>query len=165
MNHHTTDLGIARESDGEAVGIMRQIVVGQRSTEEPFNELWFDLPFPDAAEPQKSVRYVTDHNDHETDQETAELMLLATLWPVDTVFNRIRSRLSICDRPFTSVRRARRFWHKYAPYDPAQLEKMLTIYRCWQNYIWKDERKKTTAAEKLGLGMGPIKMEDVLYFK
>jgi hypothetical protein len=147
--------------------IMAKIIEGQRlglvAGRDRINDLWFDMPFPDYAEPMKRLRFVTFY-DELTDEHAANLMLKASLWPIDTVFNRIRSRLSVCDRAVTSVRRGRRLWHKYAPYDPALLEKMLTIYRCWQNFVWKDERNKRTAAEKLRLAAGPLRMQDILYF-
>lgn len=148
--------------------ILAKIIEGQRlglvAGRDRINDLWFDMPFPDYAEPMKKLRFVTYYDDL-PDEHTANLMLKASLWPIDSVFNRIRSRLSVCDRAVTSVRRGRRLWHKYAPYDPALLEKMLTIYRCWQNYVWKDERNKKTAAQKLGLAAGAIRMQDILYHK
>ena len=147
--------------------IMAKIIEGQRlglvGGRDRINDLWFDMPFPDFAEPLKKLKFVT-YYDELTDEHAANLMLKASLWPVDFVFNRIRSRLSVCDRAVTSVRRGRRLWHKYAPYDPVQLEKMLTIYRCWQNFVWRDGRNKKTAADKLGLAVGAIRMQDILYF-
>jgi transposase-like protein len=120
-------------------------------------------PFPDAAEPEKRVRYVTDYGDYD-DAHTANLLMKATLWPVDTVFNRIRRRIAFCERPIRSVRRANGLWDIYAPYDPAMIEKVLTIYRVWHNFVWVSPKTKKTAAEGLGLAAGKIRTQDILYF-
>ena len=79
-------------------------------------------PFPDPAEPEKRFRYVTDFGDYD-DAHTANLLMKATLWPVDTVFNRIRRRIAFCERPIRSQRRANGLWDIYAPYDPAMMRR------------------------------------------
>jgi hypothetical protein len=53
-------------------------------------------------------------------------------------------------------------WDIYAPYDPAMVEKLLTIYRVWHNYVWISPKTKNTAA--LGLAAGKIRTQDILYF-
>ena len=120
-------------------------------------------PFPDPAEPEKRYRYATDYGDYD-DEHTANLLMKATLWPVDTIFNRIRRRIAALERPIRSVRRANGLWDIYAPYDPAMVEKLLTIYRVWHNYVWVSPKTKKTAAEILGLAAGKIRTQDILYF-
>lgn len=126
-------------------------------------EVWLEYPFPDMAEPGKRLRFVTDLDDYD-DHHVANLLMKGSLWPVDTVFNRIRRRMSMFERPVQSVRRARRMWHIYAPYDAAMVEKMLTIFRVWHNYVWIDSKAKKTAAEKLGMAEGKVRMQDIVYF-
>jgi hypothetical protein len=91
-------------------------------------DVWLTYPLPDLAEPEKQIRFVTDLGDYD-DEHVANLLMKATLWPIDTVFNRIRRRLALCERPIRSRRRASGVWHIYAPYEPAMIEKLLTIYR------------------------------------
>jgi hypothetical protein len=136
-----------------------------QSPEERFRlrDSWVPHPFPDIAEPVKRWRFVTDMDDYGDDHVT-NLLLLATLWPVDTVFNRVRRRLAAFERPVNSVRRARRLWQIYAPYDPGMLEKYLTIFRVWHNYVWVNGKTGKTAAETLGLAKGKIRIQDIVYF-
>jgi len=70
---------------------------------------WIDSPFPDLAEPNKRNRFVTDLGDYD-DAHVANLLLKASLWPIDSVFNRVRRRLSLCERPVNSSRRANQRW-------------------------------------------------------
>ena len=124
---------------------------------------WISHPFPDMAEPVKRFRYATDYGDYD-DEHTANLLNMATLWPVDTVFNVIRRRITYCERPIRSNRRASGMWQIYAPYDPAMIEKMLFIYRTWHNFVWASPKTKKTAAERFGLAAGKIRTQDILYF-
>ena len=124
---------------------------------------WIEHPFPDLAEPVKRFRFATDYGDM-NDEHLASLLNLGTLWPVDTTFNRIRRRLSYCERPIRSNRRTNGLWQIYAPYDPAMVEKVLFIYRVWNNYVWVSPKSKKTAAERIGLAAGKIRTQDILYF-
>ena len=61
-----------------------------------------------------------------------------------------------------SVRRARRAWHIYAPYDPAVLVKLLEIFRDWHNYQWYSPSDGRSPAERLGLVRGKIREDHIL---
>jgi hypothetical protein len=91
--------------------------------------------------------------------------LKATLWPIDTVFNQLRRRLSLCERAIPSARRTTRLWHIYAPYNPAMLVKVLTIFRVWENYVWINKQTKRTAAMTIGLAQGKIRIHDILQYR
>lgn len=132
--------------------------------ERRLQEVWVSYPFPDRAEPVKRLRFVSDQDQYD-EIEAAELLLKATLWPIDTVFNRIRRRITYFERPVSSVSRARRLWHIYAPYDPGMVEKMLTIYRVWHNFVWINKKSGRTAAEMIGLANGKVRTQDIIYFK
>lgn len=126
-------------------------------------DVWLKSALPDLAEPEKQIRFVTDFGDYDN-EHVANLLMKATLWPIDTVFNQIRRRLALCERPIRSKRRASGLWHIYAPYDPAMIEKLLTIYRVWHNFVWINEKTKMTAAERIGLAKGKVRIEDIVYF-
>ena len=145
--------------------IMAEIIAATRSTTATGRlfDVWIESPFPDQAEPGKRLRFITDLGDYDAGH-AANLLLKATLWPVDTAFNQIRRRLSLCERPVTSRRRANRLWHIYAPYEPSMLIKALTVFRVWHNYIWIGEKTNTTAAEKIKLAQGQIRIQDILSF-
>jgi hypothetical protein len=104
-------------------------------------DTWLEHPFPDLAEPVKRYRYATDYGDYDA-EHTANLLNMGTLWPVDTAFNQTRRRLAYCERPIRSNRRANGLWQIYAPYDPAMLEKLLTIYRVWHNFVWVSVKQR-----------------------
>lgn len=140
------------------VEVMREHLNLIRGTEEGLrwdiaNE-WIENPLPDASEPDKEFNFLTDTGVL-TNHEVARLLEKATLWPIDTVFNQIRYRIRMFGHPVPSVRRARKLWHAYCPYDPNMVVKLLEIYRVWHNYIWHEDkpRKKAdlTPAEKLGV--------------
>lgn len=126
------------------------------------HSVWLDYPFPTLAEPGKRLRYVTDLGDYD-DHHLANLLIRATLSPVDTAFNQVRRRFTMFERGVTSVNRAGSTWHIYAPYNPAMVEKLLTIYRVWHNYVGPRGTQQTPA-EKLGLAKGRIRLQDILYF-
>jgi hypothetical protein len=154
-------------SDRQArTALMTEIVAAARKNapDNQLNDLMIGLPFPDMAEPNKRVRFVTDFADYD-DAHLANLLLKTTLWPVDTVFNRIRRRLTLCERAIPSARRTTRLWHIYAPYNPEMLNKFLTIFRVCQNYVWIGDKTNATAAERLGLAHGKIRMQDILSFQ
>ncbi len=145
--------------------IMTEIVAVARSNAPNYRlqNVWIGSPFPDLAEPNKRIRFVTDLGDYD-DAHAANFLLKATLWPIDSVFNRVRRRLTFCERPVNSTRRANRRWHIYAPYDPQMIEKVLTIFRVWHNYVWISPKSNATAAERLGLAQGKIRIQDILTF-
>ena len=152
-------------SDGEVRTAIfaGEIRAARRLYDNDISGLWFDHRFPDMGEPSKRFKFVTDLADYD-DEHVANLLLLATLWPIDTVFNRIRRRMAAFERPVASVSRARRLWHLYAPYEPAMVEKLLVIYRTWHNFVWVSPKTDRTAAELLGLTSGKIRVQDIVYF-
>ena len=53
-------------------------------------------------------------------------------------------------------------WHGYAPYNPAILEKHLTILRTLDNFVFKGDGGKTPAM-RLGFTKAPLKYENILW--
>ncbi len=74
----------------------------------------------------------------------------------------IRRRLMLLERGIHSQGNAGRVWSGYAPYNPKQINKMLTIFRAYRNFILPGE-DKLTPAQRLGLAKGPVQHEDILY--
>jgi hypothetical protein len=124
-------------------------------------QVWIKSPVPDAAEPMKFWRYVSD-NSHLSDRATAFLLRMSTLAPVDKVFGMLRRRVAMFERPINSVHRARRSWHIYAAYDPRMVGLLLEIFRVWHNWLWRSPRDKRTAAERLGLAAGTVREDHIL---
>ena len=123
--------------------------------------VWVRNPIPDAAEPRKFWRYVSDA-DHLYNHDAAFLLRMSTLWPVDKALAMLRRRVAMFERPVSSVRRARRSWQIYAAYDPRMVGLMLEIFRVWHNWLWRSPRDGKTAAERLGLAEGQVREDHIL---
>src|SRR5208282_3232378 len=107
--------------------------------------IWISNPIPDAAEPRKFWRFVSD-DDHLHNHDAAFLL----------------RRVAMFERPVSSVRRARRSWQIYAAYDPGMVGLMLEIFRVWHNWLWRSPRDGMTAAERLGLAAGQVREDHIL---
>ena len=53
-------------------------------------------------------------------------------------------------KPFVTASKARRTWHGYSAYNPANIQKALDIFRTFHNYRLKGADKRTPAM-RLGL--------------
>ena len=141
--------------------LMRQ-EIANASVIGKWKDRWLVHPLPSKAEPQKAVCYLTDFQDY-TPDHLASLYLKASIHAVDRFFMLIRRRISLLERPIGSAS-AGRIWHGYAAYNPANIVKLLEIFRVAYNYVWAGQDGKTPAM-RLGLARGPIALEDLLYFE
>lgn len=142
-----------------------QMIKDKLATMKPigrWKDKWLDHPFPDMGEPEKKIAYLTDLGDYDPDH-LAWLYNKASLHSCDNVFMQIRRRLMLLERGIHSAGNAGRVWSGYAPYNPTQIGKILTIFRVFHNYMHVGKDKQTPAM-RLGLAKGPVKYEDVLYF-
>ncbi|MDE2609792.1 MAG: hypothetical protein KGL61_09455 [Burkholderiales bacterium] len=128
-----------------------------------WNDRWVDHPFPDMSEPAKAVSHLTDLGDYDLDH-LAWLYNKASLHAVDTMFMQIRRRITMLERGIHSQGNAGRVWTGYAVYNPKQIAKMLVIFRAVRNFVL-DGDDDMTPAMRLGLARGPVRYEDILYFK
>lgn len=145
----------------EAILAMLKERLASMATIGSWNDRWVMHPFPDMSEPEKAISYLTDMGDYDLDHQ-AWLYNKASLHAVDTLFMQIRRRLTLLERGIHSQGNAGRVWNGYAPYNPKQIGKVLTIFRAYRNFILPGEDKKTPA-ERLGLAKGPVQYEDILY--
>ena len=53
-------------------------------------------------------------------------------------------------------------WHGYAPYNPAMIEKYLTIFRAVNNFVFVGDDGQTLAM-RLGFTREPLGVEDLLW--
>lgn len=114
-----------------------------------WSDRWALHPFPNQAEPEKAVCYLTDFGDYEEDHK-ARLFLKATLHPIDRFFMSIRRRLNMLERPIGTSSKAGRTWYGYSAYQPANIEKLLVVFRAYYNYCLPGADAKTPAM-RLGL--------------
>lgn len=125
--------------------------------------VWLPNPVPDPAEPRKRWRFVTD-TDRLSDRAVARMLRRSSLWPIDRTFNMLRRRVAMFERPVASVRRARRSWQIYALCDPGMVNQTLEIFRAWHNWLWRRPKDGRTAAERLGLAQGEVRIDHVMGF-
>ncbi len=127
-----------------------------------WKDRWVLHPWPIAAEPAKYVCWLTDYGDYDEDH-AANLLLKATLHPIDRFFMQTRRRVSLAERAVVSVRKQRRMWNGYGAYDPAVLQRYLEIYRTYFNYCLLGGDKKTPAM-RLGLAKAPQDPHAILHY-
>ena len=127
-----------------------------------WGDRWLLHPLPSMSEPQKSICYLTNMGDYDEDH-LVWLYNKASLHGIDNVFMQLRRRVMMLERGMHSQSNAGRVWNGYAAYKPEQIEKLLTIFRCFHNFIHPGEDKQTPAM-RIGLAKGPVSYEDVLYF-
>ncbi len=134
-----------------------------------WNDRWVTHPQPNINEPEKASCFLTERG-CETADEIARMHRDATLKGVDVWFNRVRRRCSLFERPIGSAANGGRVWHGYAPYNTAQVGKLLTLLRLCHNYIWltddlRKADKRETPAMRLGLAEAPLSYADVVEFQ
>jgi transposase-like protein len=122
-----------------------------------------DVPYPfiKKSEPGKRVRLLTDDGTRPA-LEIADLFHDVSLHQVDRFFMQVRRSIAGLERAPSYPRRASRKWYLYGFYSPEMVEKTLTIYRTYFNFIAKGKDGKTPAM-RIGLAKGPVRFEDVIY--
>jgi len=147
-----------------------------------WKDKWLRHPLPDMREPEKKVCWLTDIDalpvpgpEDDADAITqkkaqaedilnhaARLYLKGSLRAVDKFFMQIRRGLTMAERGVVTAASDGRWFGKNA-YDPANLVKLVEIFRVYYNYCEVGEDKQTPAM-RLGLAKGPVASEDILYF-
>lgn len=110
---------------------------------------WAEHPLPNHAEPKKSLCHLTDYGDLDSDHQ-ARLYLKGSLHAIDRFFESTRRRLNMLERPIGTSSKAGRNWYGYSAYQPANIEKLLNIFRLYYNFCLAGKDKKTPAM-RLGL--------------
>lgn len=127
------------------------------------DDFWLDHPLPTMSEPDKKVCWLTQSGSL-PDDHAARLYLRASLHPIDKFFMMARRRISFAERAYASANQAGRKWYGYNAYRPANLAKLLEVFRVFYNYCLAGDDNQTPAM-RLGLARGPVAPEDVLYFE
>ncbi len=125
-----------------------------------WSDKWLVHPLPNASEPLKAICYLTDFGDYDEDH-LARLCLRATLHPIDRFFMLIRRRLSLLERPIGTSSKAGRIWSGYSAYQPANIEKVLDIFRVFYNYTLEGKDARTPAM-RLGIIDRPVPVSSIL---
>lgn len=134
-----------------------------------WDDRWCTHPFPNSAEPQKAMCWLTDIDATpadpgalaDFDMHRARLYLKASLHSIDRFFMQARRRMSLLERPIGTSSKAGRTWYGYSAYQPENIEKLLGIFRVFYNYCLKGKDGQTPAA-RLGLALASVGLDDVL---
>jgi hypothetical protein len=168
---YKTNLGRDDISDHEAMVdyLAKEIEAYYNLTEEERARIdpitaqgWFRYPFDTMSEPHKWIKNVNSWP-AESYEHAARMMMRSTLHPIDRFFMQIRRLVMMLERPISTPSNDGRTWRGYSAYNPRIIQKLLDIYRVYYNYVAVGEDKKTPAM-RLGLAMGPVKLETILYF-
>jgi transposase-like protein len=129
-----------------------------------WKDKWIKHPFPDMAEANKAMCWLTEHSEGDMDlTHKAWLYNKATLHGVDSFFQKVRRRVAMLERPIGSASNNGRIWNGYGAYNPSMVVKMVEIYRVVHNYIDVKKGDKTTPAMRLGLAQARLDYKTVLY--
>ncbi len=126
-----------------------------------WSDRWVVHPWPDSAEPEKALCYLTDRGDLDEDH-LARLFLKGSLHSIDRFFMLLRRRVSLLERSVSTASKAGRTWYGYSPYDPANVQKALDIFRTFYNFCLVGKDGKTPAM-RLGLAERPYTARDILF--
>lgn len=130
----------------------------------PWNDSWVHHPLPNMAEANKSLSWLTEHEDFDLTHK-AWLYNKGSLHGIESFFMQIRRRIAMLERGIHSSGNGGRVWNGYGAYNPAMVVKLLEIFRVFHNYIYVRKGEKTTAAMRLGLADAPIDHKDILYYE
>jgi hypothetical protein len=161
--------GAQSTTPGERTAIveMMKLEIKKSVSMTHWEDRWVRHVRPIAAEPSKYVCWLTkaasDDDEEDAENHHAQLLLRATLHPIDRFFMQTRRRVSLAERSVTSVRRQRRMWNGYGAYNPGILQRYLEVYRTYYNYCQAGKDKKTPAM-RLGLARAPVDPSGILHF-
>lgn len=112
-------------------------------------------------EPHKAMCWLTP--DDSLDEDTvARMYLRGRIARVDNVFQLTRRLFNAFEKPIGTPSSQNAVWHGYQPYNPAMVQKYLTIFRVVNNFIQVGTDGKTPAMW-LGLAKKPLRYEHILW--
>jgi hypothetical protein len=132
-----------------------------------WKDRWVKHPLPNMSESNKAMCWLTEHDEFDLTHK-AWLYNKASLHGIDSFFQKVRRRICMLERPIGSASNAGRTYNGYGAYDPANVIKLLEIFRVVHNFIdtKKEEDKSiTTPAMRLGLVNKVYDYKDILDFQ
>ncbi len=135
--------------------------IEERETQGKWDDQWVVHPYPTLNEPQKAVCWLTPDEFLHKDR-VAALYLRSGIARVDNVFQKTRRLFNALERQIRTSSTHNKVWHGYAPYNPAMVEKYLTIFRAVDNFVFVGDDGMTPAM-RLGFTREPLGFEDLLW--
>lgn len=155
-----SDANPSLSADEVKVEMMKE-EIRKASTFGKWSDRWAVHPWPDSAEPEKALCYLTNRNDFDEDH-LARLYLKGSLHAIDRFFMLLRRRVAMLERSIATASKAGRSWHGYSAYNPTTVQKTLDIFRTYYNFCLVGKDKKTPAM-RLGLAERPYTPSDILF--
>ena len=151
-----------RRNRSEVARLMMKANLSSPQRHGKWRDEWFEHPLPTMNEPSKAMSWLTPHRAVDEDRK-ADMLLRAGLARVDNVFQMTRRLFNAFERPVGTSSGHNAVWHGYAPYNPAMVQKYLTIFRAVNNWAHVSEKDGKTPAMRLGLASKPLEYEDLLW--
>lgn len=124
---------------------------------------WVRHPKNTRNEPLRRIQYLTDTG-RKNLHDIGWTLSGATLAPVDNYFMRLRRKLYYLERPIPTRSNANRLYTGYNAYDPKRVAQCIEIFRVFTNSVGK-KPNDVTPAMKFGLAKGPVRVEEILYWR
>ena len=141
---------------------MMKARIGERQKHGKWDDEWVEHPLPTLNEPHKAMSWLTPDISIDEDRK-ADLFLRSGLGVIDNVFLKTRRLFNALERPVgTTSSGGNTVWHGYAPYNPAMLEKYVTIFRAVNNFVFVGD-DGATPAMRLGFAKQPLQFEDIIW--
>ena len=140
---------------------MMKAKIDKREKHGKWNDEWVMHPLPTLNEPQKAMAWLTADPDLDENRR-ADLFLRSGLGVIDNVFLKTRRLFNAMERPIDTAGGHKTVWHGYAPYNPAMLEKYVTIFRTVNNFVFVGD-DGATPAMRLGFAKQPLEYEDIVW--
>ena len=151
-----------RRDRSEVARLMMKANLSTAQRHGRWRDEWFEHPLPTMNEPHKAMCWLTPHASVDEDRK-ADMLLNAGLARVDNVFQMTRRLFNAFERPVGTSSSHNAVWHGYAPYNPAMVQKYLTIFRTVNNWVHVSEKDGKTPAMRLGFARKPLGFEDILW--
>jgi len=131
-----------------------------------WKDRWVKHPIPNMSESNKAMCWLTEHDKFDLTHK-AWLYNKASLHGIDTFFQKVRRRVCMLERPIGSAGNGGRTWNGYGAYNPANVIKLLEIFKVVHNFIdsKKEDGLTTTPAMRLGLVDKVFDYKDILEFE
>ena len=134
---------------------MMKARIEERQKHGKWDDEWVEHPLPTLNEPHKAMSWLTPDVSIDEDRK-ADLFLRSGLGVIDNVFLKTRRLFNALERPVaTTSSGGNTVWHGYAPYNPAMLQKYVTIFRAVNNFVFVGD-DGATPAMRLGFAKEPL---------
>lgn len=158
-----------KDANEAIVQMLTKNVRAARSRPGGLLDTWIRHPLQTKDQPNKRIRMLTDRwtnppdggRSSYEDDHIARLLSLAGLKATDQFFLQVRYRIRMLARSVKGSNRRERVWHVHNPYNPINVQRTLTMFRCYYNYCQAGEDGKTPAM-RLGLADGPVDLAKII---